>query len=578
MAHKFSELKKAAGRYNAAPEDHRLAVLGDSSTQMLSTAITGMGVLSGMPLNVFDADYDQIKFQVFDDDSELYAFRPDSVLIFMCTQKLFEEYCSYDGDKGTFADEKISELSQIYERIYSKTGASVIELTYVIENDCIFGNFGLKLRSSFVYQLYRLNMLLMELAAEKSYLYLVDTNNMRNIAGEKSFIDNKLYCTSKLAVSLKAIPLIADNVVSVIKSLKGIHKKCIICDLDNTLWGGVIGDDGIDNIQLGELGAGQAYTEFQMWLRELRRRGIIICICSKNNEDTAKEVFLKHPDMILRMEDIAVFAANWEDKASNIKNIREILNIGMDSMVFIDDNPFERELVRKLIPDITVPEMPEDASLFCEYLKSLDLFEISSFSENDVKRTEQYRSEFKRIRLMSNANDIEEYLKDLEMYAKQGSFNSRYCSRIAQLTQRSNQFNLRTVRYSEADIERIANDDKYITRYYTLKDRFGSYGLVAVLILEKREDHLFADTLLMSCRVLKRGMEEYIFNDMVQLAKDNNYECIEAEYIPTKKNKQVEGLYKKFGFHEKEQDKYFINTYEYKDHKTYVNKYEEKEV
>ena len=578
MEYSFSCLKKAARSYSAAVGDHRLAVLGDSSTQMLSTAITGMGVLSGMPLNVYDADYDQIELQTFDDKSELYTFAPQSVLIFMCTQRLFEAYCSYDGDRSRFADEKINELKLIYQKIYSGTGASIVQFTYVIENDCVFGNFGLKLRSSFIYQLYRLNMLLMEYASRTSYLYLVDINNIRNITDTRCFIDNKLYCTSKLAFSLDALPMIAYNVISVIKSLKGITRKCVICDLDNTLWGGIVGDDGIENIQLGELGAGYAYTGFQKWLMELKRRGVLICICSKNDEKTAKAVFSNHPDMTLHLDDIAVFAANWEDKASNIKKIREILNIGMDSIVFIDDNPFERELVKKLIPDITVPDMPEDAALFCEYLKSLDLFETSSFSENDTERTEQYKSEFKRNRLMSDCKDIEEYLKDLEMIAGQSSFDRSSFSRVAQLTQRSNQFNMRTVRYSESDIERIAEDDRYITRYYTLKDRFGSYGIVAVLILEKRTDSLFVDTFLMSCRVLKRGMEEYIFNDMIQTAVDNGYHYIEGEYIPTKKNKQVEKLYDRFGFTEKEKGRYVIEADSYTVRSTLVKRQKDDEI
>lgn len=246
--------------------------------------------------------------------------------------------------------------------------------------------------------------------------------------------------------------------------------------------------------------------------------------------------------------------------------------------MFIDDNPFERELVKKLIPDITVPDMPEDAALFCEYLKSLDLFEASSFSENDTERTEQYKSEFKRNRLMSDCKDIEEYLKDLEMIAGQSSFDRSSFSRVAQLTQRSNQFNMRTVRYSESDIERIAEDDRYITRYYTLKDRFGSYGIVAVLILEKRTDSLFVDTFLMSCRVLKRGMEEYIFNDMIQTAVDNGYHYIEGEYIPTKKNKQVEKLYDRFGFTEKEKGRYVIEADSYTVRSTLVKRQKDDEI
>ena len=563
MNFNYSEIKKAAKKYKADEKDHRLAVLGDSATQLLSQCITGMGVTEGFPLNVFDADYDQILLQSFDDNSELYAFNPDSVLIFMCTQKLFEEYCRFGGDKKDFAEVKAREIADIHKKIHTVSGANVLQFTFLTDNDSVFGNFGTKLRNSFVFQLYKLNMLLMETAADSNYTYLIDLNNVRCCSSAEEFSDEKMYYTAKLAISVNGLADTAYNVLSVIKSLKGIQKKCVICDLDNTLWGGVIGDDGMDNIEIGELGSGRAFTHLQMWLKELKNRGIILCVCSKNNEDTAKEPFEKHPDMVLRLDDIAVFVANWENKAQNIQHIRDILNIGMDSMVFLDDNPFERDLVRSLIPEITVPDLPKDPSCYCSYLKSLDLFETISYSENDAARTEQYKAEFKRSELMSDTGSFEDYLKGLEMVAEYGGFVSHYYPRIAQLTQRSNQFNLRTVRYTEADIQSIAESDNYVTLYFTLKDKFGSYGLVGVVIMEKKNDSLFIDTLLMSCRVLKRGMEEFIFNAIVETAKKAGFDKIEAEYIPTKKNKMVSGLYKQFGFTETTTDHYTLNVNEY---------------
>mgnify|MGYP001075291194 FL=1 len=294
------------------------------------------------------------------------------------------------------------------------------------------------------------------------------------------------------------------------------------------------------------------------------------CICSKNEEQIAKKAFCEHPDMVLRLEDITVFVANWDDKAANIRRIREMLNIGLDSMVFIDDNPFERELVRKLLPEVTVPEMPEDVSCFCSYLRSLDLFESAAISETDANRTEQYRSEFQRNQLMTNTTDLDSYLQSLEMKATYHSFDEQSYARIAQLTQRSNQFHLRSIRYSESDIEQIAKNDNYLTLYFTLKDQFGGYGIVAVVILEKQEQAVFVDTLLMSCRVLKRGMEEFLFNTIVETVQNAGYACIEAEYLPTPKNRMVQDLYPRFGFQEISDRKYRLLCEQYTPQKTFI--------
>lgn len=569
LHHNFTQLRKAAASYTAAEGDYRLAILGNSATQMLSAAVTGMGVLHNLRIHVLDTDYNQIQLQAFDQNSELYRFQPNGVLLFMCTRKLFEDYCRFTGDRKHFANAKMQEIAEIQDKIYERSRAGIFQLTFMTENDLIFGNFGLKQKSSFVYQLRRLNLLLMERAAEHSFLYLIDIDHIRSVVGT-GFLDRKLYDTAKMAVSLNGLPELAYHVVKMIQSQCGVQKKCVICDLDNTLWGGVIGDDGIGGIEIGEHGTGPAYTEFQLWLKELKKRGILLCICSKNEEQIAKKAFCEHPDMVLRLEDITVFVANWDDKAANIRRIREMLNIGLDSMVFIDDNPFERELVRKLLPEVTVPEMPEDVSCFCSYLRSLDLFESAAISETDANRTEQYRSEFQRNQLMTNTTDLDSYLQSLEMKATYHSFDEQSYARIAQLTQRSNQFHLRSIRYSESDIEQIAKNDNYLTLYFTLKDQFGGYGIVAVVILEKQEQAVFVDTLLMSCRVLKRGMEEFLFNTIVETVQNAGYACIEAEYLPTPKNRMVQDLYPRFGFQEISDGKYRLLCEQYTPQKTFI--------
>lgn len=351
-----------------------------------------------------------------------------------------------------------------------------------------------------------------------------------------------------MTISMDVLPDVAKVVVDVILAMEGKIKKCVIMDLDNTLWGGVIGDDGLGGIQIGELGKGHAFWNLQRWLKQLKEFGIILAVCSKNNEETAKEPFEKHEEMVLRLSDIAVFVANWNDKASNIRFIQETLNIGMDSIVFLDDNPFERELVKSMIPEIEVPNLPEDPALYLDYLQSQNYFETASYVGKDADRTIQYQAEFQRKELRVAYTSIDDYLESLEMIGETKVFEPIKYARIAQLTQRSNQFNLRTIRYTEDEVARMANDDHFITRFFTLKDKFGEHGVVSVVIMKKTsEDEVFVDTWLMSCRVLKRGMEEFIMNEMIDAAKRADAKIVNAEYIPTKKNMMVKYIYRDMG-------------------------------
>ena len=297
------------------------------------------------------------------------------------------------------------------------------------------------------------------------------------------------------------------------------------------------------------MGIGKAFTELQEWVRKLKQRGIIICIASKNDENIAKEPFLHHPDMVLKLDDIAVFMANWETKVDNIRHIQSILNISFDSMVFLDDNPFERNMVRENIKGITVPELPEDPGDYLEYLYSLNLFETASYSATDKNRTKQYQVEAKRMSLKNTFENEADFLRSLEMESEVSGFTKFNIPRVAQLSQRSNQFNLRTVRSTESDCEQMASDARTIDLCFTLKDKFGDNGLVSIVILKDMgNETLFVDSWIMSCRVLKRGMENFTLNTLVEIAKDKGYKHIIGEYLPTAKNKMVENHYSSLGF------------------------------
>jgi FkbH-like protein len=413
----------------------------------------------------------------------------------------------------------------------------------------VYGTLSYKIEEALGYQLRAFNNGLTELLRKAGFFMLIDST--RILLQTQAKRNYALAISADLQFSLAFLQQLSNEVFQLVKVFQLGAVKCVILDLDNTLWGGIIGDDGIENIQIGNLGTGKAYSKFQKWLKQLKERGIILAVCSKNSEDVAKEPFLRHTDMELRLEDIAVFVANWENKADNIRYIQSVLNIGYDSMVFLDDNPAERKIVKDNLPDVIVPDLPEDPAYYLPYLKDLNLFETTAVSENDKDRTKQYQEEAKRVELSSKITNINEYLQSLEMEADIAPFKKEDYSRIAQLTQRSNQFNLRTIRYSDADIERIANDENFITCAVKLKDRFGDYGLISVVILEKKEDHvLFIDTWLMSCRVLKRGVEQMLLNYLIDLSVRYNIEKLEGEYLPTAKNKLVEWHYRDLSFKE----------------------------
>lgn len=568
----FPELRKLSRRNAQQLPAFPIALMGDCATQHLATAIRGYGIHENLNLPLFEGEYNQIDSLTLDPGSELYASAPQAVVIQLCSEKLYEAFCAAPAaSRSSFAETTCIRIRQIWGRINANIHTTILQCNFPLLDDGTFGQFGSCTDASFLFQQRKLNVLLMEAAQESKNVRIVDLDALQTRVGRNTFADPKLYYIGKIPISMEILPQAAKAVVDIIQSLRGCGKKCVILDLDNTLWGGVIGDDGISGIQIGELGLGHAFSDFQAWLKELKNRGILLAVCSKNNESTAKEPFEKHPEMILRLEDFSIFVANWQDKAQNIRDIQKALNIGMDSMVFLDDNPFERNLVRGMIPEITVPELPEDPALYLSYLRSLNLFETASFSGEDSGRTEQYRVQAERSLFETKFSSYEEYLQGLQMKAAAAPFDPFHYPRIAQLTQRSNQFNFRTGRYTEAEIEAVAQSRQHLTLYFTLRDAFGSYGLISVVILEKKSpDTLFIAQWLMSCRVLNRGMEAFIVNKILETAEQNGFRIVEGEYIPTAKNAMVRSLYEKMGFVPAGENRFTAQVQGFAYHKTYI--------
>ena len=573
------ELKKLAREELNVPKV-KIALLGDTATQLLVTAVKGEAADRGLSLDIYEGEYNQVERQLMDPTSELYEYDAEITIIFQSTHKLGEYHSSLPIEQQErLADDRLSFLSSLCESP-SFANKKIIYFNYPEIEDTVFGSYANKVVSSFSYQVRKLNYELMNLSRQYPNLFICDLAGLQNVFGRRFMFSPNVYMTTEMVLSVNALPYVASRVVDIISAIRGQFKKCLILDLDNTVWGGVIGDDGLEGIELGHgLGIGKAFTEFQIWVKKLKQRGIIICVASKNNEETAKEPFEKHPDMVLKLDDIAVFQANWETKVDNIRTIQSILNIGFDSMVFLDDNPFERNIVRENIPGITVPELPEDPAMYLEYLYSLNLFETASYSNADKDRTKQYQVEAKRVSLSKTFTNEADFLKSLNMVSTVSGFTKFNTPRVAQLSQRSNQFNLRTVRYTETDIELMAKDPDVIDLSFTLEDKFGDNGLIAVVIMKQQDDEtLFVDTWFMSCRVLKRGMENFTLNTMVAYAKAKGYKKIIGEYIPTPKNKMVEQHYPNLGFSaipSGENSQFILDLESYSPRECYILKQEE---
>ena len=567
----YNDLKKNLKKDFSGFKEIKVAILSDSASQLLNNALRGYGYNQQVNFQIYEADYNQIDLQIFDPSSELYSFKPDFIFINRSTEKLLKEFYKKNKyEQGQFAEYIQKSTQKYYDTISSRLRSKVIINTYPEINDSVFGNYAAKTNTSFTYQVRKTNLLLMDMSQQAKDMFICDLASLQSVHGYGFVFDPKMYVNADMVYSIDFLPYIAKHITDIILSITGTFKKCLILDLDNTTWGGIIGDDGIEGIEVGYLGMGKVFNELQLWAKQLKQRGIILAICSKNTEEIAKEPFVTHPDMVLRLEDIAVFVANWETKVDNIRHIQSILNIGFDSMVFVDDNPFEREMVKSGIPDITVPDLPEDPAEYLIYLRGLNLFETASFTEDDETRTKQYQEEAQRNMLLQSFDNELDFLKNLNMVSEVRAFEEFSIPRVAQLTQRSNQFNLRTIRYTEEDLKLISNDPNYFTLSLTLEDRFGNHGLIGIIMLKKLDaDTVFIDSWIMSCRVLKRGMENFTLNTIVELAALHNFKKVTGEYLPTKKNGIVKDHYQSLGF-ESVDGKWVLDVANYKPLETYI--------
>jgi FkbH-like protein len=379
---------------------------------------------------------------------------------------------------------------------------------------------------------------------------LLDLSSLAATVGYANWHSPAEWNIAKTSVSQECLPLYAEHVSRLLAAQAGRSRRCLVLDLDNTMWGGVIGDDGLGGIRVGQGDVvGEAYIDFQRYVLALRERGIVLAVSSKNEDAVARLPFREHQDMLVREEHLAVFQANWKDKPTNIRAIAEQLNLGLESLVFVDDNPFERELVRQTLPQVAVPEMPEDPAYYAATLSAAGLFEAVQFTEEDRKRAGYYAGNAKRVELQSKGGDLGAYLASLEMKIVFQPFDEPGRKRIAQLINKSNQFNLTTRRYTDADVERFAADPSYFSLQVRLSDVFGDNGMISVILCRTvRDNDWEIDLWLMSCRVLGRGVERMVLRELVSNARRRGIRNLIGNYLPTDRNKLVEHHYETLGF------------------------------
>lgn len=532
--------------------DKRIAVLCGSTVDDIKNILELFLLDAGIRPQFYQSEYNKFYEDAVFGNAELDEFQPDIIIVFTSMVNIIERPAlgdGYDEVKEKLRME-MGRFTRIWEELTKRFPAAVI----IQNNMDLSYETGLgSLDAAEHYGLTRfiesLNRDFADYAVSHENFFLHDLHGLAARIGLLKWHDRFQYYAYKLAMSYDVIPEVSLGLAKIIKGLLGKNKKCLVLDLDNTLWGGIIGDDGMEHIEIGhETPTAEAYTAFQEYVLKLKERGIILAVCSKNEEDIAKSGF-NHPDSVLHVEDFVSFHANWKPKNINLRTIAEEINIGTDSLVFIDDNPAERQLVRDTMPEVAVPEVdPVDVFSYIRAIEGAGFFEPVTISEDDRKRNESYRENIQRRSLEESMKTYDDFLQSLEMEAEIDGFRSVYYDQIAQLTNKSNQFNLTTRRYTRADIEQMANDQHYITLYGRLRDKFGDNGLISVVIGEKIDDSLHIRLWLMSCRVLKRGMEQMMLDALAARAAADGCKELIGYYYKTAKNKMVSDLYAVFGF------------------------------
>jgi FkbH-like protein len=528
----------------------RIALLGGSTTAEVRNTLELFLLAQGIQPSFYESGYNRYSEDILFENPDLWSFKPDIVFIHTTWHNVsqFPELLEAEADVEHRVRREAARFESLWEKIHTGLGALIIQNNFDLPRLRPLGNLEASRSFGRVNFLSRLNAEFANYARNHSRFLINDILYLSAQVGLAAWHEHSYWYNFHMALGPTATVALAHNVAAIIKSVYGKSKKCLVLDLDNTLWGGVIGDDGVQNLVLGrDHPVGETFVDFQWYVKGLQRRGVILAVCSKNDPENAKEGF-SHPDSVLKLEDFSAFKANWNSKPENIRAIAAELNIGLDSMVFVDDNPAERAFVAKQLPEVAVPDVGSDVSLFAEVLEHERYFEVDKVVQDDLGRSAYYGSNAQRSAYETGFGNYEGFLASLEMTAEIGPFCPIYLERITQLINKTNQFNLTTRRYTSAEVEAISRDPSYVTLYGRLADKFGDNGLVSVIIGRVFDMTVELDLWLMSCRVLKREMEFAMFDALVEQCQVHGIRRIVGVYIPSKKNSMVAGHYASLGF------------------------------
>ena len=528
----------------------RLAVLSNSTIDLIAPALVASAARHGIALEIIQPAYDQVAQEALTPDSKVNSSKPDAVLFALDYRALPLKNSLGDQDASTAAVQGcLGYLQALRDGVRSRSNPVCIFQSFAPPVEPLFGSLDRALPGTTRHLIDSMNRHLGEFVLQSDDV-LLDVAALAETVGLAEWHNPQLWNLAKLSFSDEVIPLYADHVARTIAAIRGKSRRALILDLDNTLWGGVIGDDGINGIQIAEGDAhGEAFRSVQRLALDLRKRGVVLAVCSKNTDHVAREPFEKHPEMLLKLDQIAVFQANWNDKATNIRSIAEELSLGLDSFVFLDDNPAERGLIRQLLPQVAVPELPDDPAFYARTLAAAGYFEATTFVPEDLNRAGFYQDNARRATLQKQVGGVEAYLASLDMTITFQPFDASGRARIVQLINKSNQFNLTTRRYSDPQVEQFEHDPDVFTLQVRLADIFGDNGMISVVICRTAESQVWEiDTWLMSCRVLGRRVEHMVLREVLCHARANGIRKLEGTYSPTDRNQLVADHYAKLGF------------------------------
>jgi len=538
---------------NASLESIRVSIARNFTVEPLIPIVKGEFARCGLLADIYLGDYDVVASEILNKDSGLYGHNPQVLLIANwlegISKVLTTEYLSSSAnDIDREIKRVVNEIEGFISVFRTNSNAPVLINNFPLIDAPTLGILNAQLESGHTAAILKLNKELLGRLKTIPDVFIVDYFSIFAKVGINQGYDERYWHIARAPLKREMLLALGIEYAKYIRALKGKGKKCLVLDCDNTLWGGVIGEDGIHGIKLGTSHPGSGFRAFQTEILNLYNRGVLLALCSKNNEEDVLEVLDKHPDMILRRDHIAAWQINWNDKASNLSRLAEKLNIGIDSFVFADDNAFECEWVESQLPQVAVVHLQGDSSSFKRQIADNGFFDTLSFTEEDKKRSEMYISAAKSEELKNNSGSYDEYLRNLKLCAEIGAPSVTTIPRFSQLTQKTNQFNLTTFRYSEGDISRMLADPSYGVYCLKLQDRFTDLGLIGVAITKADEDVCKIDTFALSCRALGRGVEDAFMTYILEQAKLKGVKKVVGAYIPTKKNAQVADFYRKQGF------------------------------